>query len=380
MRATSVSGAQGGGKVEPDSADTKQDSEPTPDFERSLALGERSIGLLKQIHSPAVPRNYELLYTFCTGQNKALADAIRKAIETDSCLTEAAAERIYHTYLAPGDISEQVEKVGSQVTQQMSEIMSVIEAACERTGVYGESLKGLSGRLGAIDSPQQLKTIIEELFITTNEMAQYNQLLEQRLADAKSHVEELQMRLEISRVESFTDELTGLTNRKRFYQALELEMAEAEESEEPLALMMMDIDHFKSFNDTYGHQTGDQVIKLAANTIKTNVKGRDYAARYGGEEFAVLLPKTKLVSGITVAEQIRTAIKTKELIRKSTGESLGHVTISAGVAVYEKGETACEFVQRADACLYAAKQAGRDTVKCQTDLRDAPPAQRTDAA
>ena len=96
--------------------------------------------------------------------------------------------------------------------------------------------------------------------------------------------------------------------------------------------MMTDIDHFKKFNDTYGHLTGDQVLRLVAMSVKQNVKGQDIAARYGGEEFAVVLPNTVLRSAITVADHIRRAVMAKELMKRSTGEHLGRVTISVGVA------------------------------------------------
>ena len=131
--------------------------------------------------------------------------------------------------------------------------------------------------------------------------------------------------------------------------------------------MMTDIDHFKNFNDTYGHLTGDQVLRLVAMSVKQNVKGQDIAARYGGEEFAVVLPNTVLRSAITVADHIRRAVMTKELMKRSTGEHLGRVTISIGVATLHKGDTAQTLIERADACLYAAKRNGRNRVICETD-------------
>ena len=94
---------------------------------------------------------------------------------------------------------------------------------------------------------------------------------------------------------------------------------------------MTDIDHFKTFNDTWGHLTGDQVLRLVAMSLKQNVKGQDIAARYGGEEFAVILPNTVLRAALTVADHIRRAVMSKELMKRSTGQNLGRVTISLGV-------------------------------------------------
>jgi diguanylate cyclase len=102
-------------------------------------------------------------------------------------------------------------------------------------------------------------------------------------------------------------------------------------------------------------------------SVKQNVKGQDTAARYGGEEFAVVLPNTVLRSAITVADHIRRAVMTKELMKRSTGEHLGRVTVSIGVATLRKTDTAQNLIERTDACLYAAKRHGRNRVMCETD-------------
>jgi diguanylate cyclase len=137
---------------------------------------------------------------------------------------------------------------------------------------------------------------------------------------------------------------------------------------------MTDIDRFKAFNDTYGHLTGDQVLRLAAMCVRQNVKGQDIAARYGGEEFAVILPRTTLGQALTVADQIRRGVMSKELMKRSTNENLGRITVSIGVAAYRPGDTGQTLIERADACLYAAKRTGRNKVMCETDPEVAPPA------
>src|SRR5262249_8845478 len=177
----------------------------------------------------------------------------------------------------------------------------------------------------------------------------------------------LQENLEAVRTESLTDPLTSLANRKYFDQVLTRVMSEASARGEPLSLMMTDIDHFKKFNDTFGHLTGDQVLRLVAQAMKQNVKGQETAAGYGGEEFAVILPGTTLRQALTVAENVRRAVMTKELMKRSTGEHLGRITVSIGVAFYRRSETAQSFIERADACLYAAKRSGRNRTICETD-------------
>lgn len=143
---------------------------------------------------------------------------------------------------------------------------------------------------------------------------------------------------------------------------MEKAIAEALETNEAMSLMLTDIDHFKTFNDNFGHLTGDQVLRLVAMSVKHNVKGEDTTARYGGEEFAVILPNTILRAAVTVAEHIRRAVMAKELVKLSTGEHLGRMTISIGVATLRKGDTGQSLIERADTCLYAAKRHGRNRV------------------
>jgi diguanylate cyclase len=209
--------------------------------------------------------------------------------------------------------------------------------------------------------------IVETLVQATNEMQQTNLSLEQKLNASKAEIQQLQQNLEMVRHESLTDPMTGLANRKYFDEALQRAIAEAGARSEPLSLLMIDIDHFKRFNDTYGHLTGDQVLRLVAASLKQNVKGQDIAARYGGEEFAVILPNTVLRSAVTVGDHIRRAAMSKELIKRSTGELLGRITLSVGAATLHHGDTAQSLIERADACLYAAKRNGRNRVICETD-------------
>ncbi len=143
---------------------------------------------------------------------------------------------------------------------------------------------------------------------------------------------------------------------------MEKAIAEALETNEAMSLMLTDIDHFKTFNDNFGHLTGGQVLRLVAMSVKHNVKGEDTTARYGGEEFAVILPNTILRAAVTVAEHIRRAVMAKELMKRSTGEHLGRMTISIGVATLRKGDTGQSLIERADTCLYAAKRHGRNRV------------------
>jgi diguanylate cyclase len=210
--------------------------------------------------------------------------------------------------------------------------------------------------------------VIERLIAGAKEMETSNRKLKARLSASREEIEQLQQNLEIVRTESLTDPLTTLANRKFFDAELNRAVAEAKAVYEPLALLMCDVDHFKAFNDRFGHLTGDQVLRLVAISVKQIVKGQDIAARYGGEEFAIALPKTALRAAIGVADQIRRAVMNKELMKRSSGERLRRVTISIGVALLRPTDTPQSLLDRADKCLYAAKRNGRNQVVAECDL------------
>jgi diguanylate cyclase len=175
-------------------------------------------------------------------------------------------------------------------------------------------------------------------------------------------VTELRNNLDTVKREAMTDGLTGLLNRKAFDKQMLDSVAECAKAGTPMVLMLLDIDFFKKFNDTYGHQVGDQVLRLVARTLTDNVKGRDFAARYGGEEFAIILPDTPISAGLRVAEVLRKSVESKEVINKASNENMGRITLSIGISEYTGNEEIPALIERTDKALYDAKRAGRNRV------------------
>lgn len=336
-------------------------------FQQTIILGERALGYLKYNETPAIPRNYELWYTYAGGYNKELIAEIQKLLSQNSHLTPEDTDKLYEMFLSPSRMTEQMEEVSSNIGEELKSVIEAMQSAQTSVHDYGSSLDNISGELTDLNDPNKLRSVVTTLLQTTKDMAQNSHALEARLEESQKHISELHHSIEVIRAESMTDQLTGIANRKRFDQVINNEVKAAQETNAPLCLLLADIDFFKKFNDTYGHQTGDQVLRLVAHTLKTNVKGQDLAARYGGEEFAIILPNTELENAKTVAEQIRSAVLGKELVKKSTGENLGRISLSIGVAQCKQGESVAEFINRADICLYAAKNAGRNQVKSETD-------------
>lgn len=340
---------------------------PTDEHERTMAFAEIALGQIRALRQPASPRHFEIWYTYATGYNPSLNQMINETLSRNGTLRESDIEHIYETYISPSRFTERIDRVGSQVMDEIEQVMAMIGAAAGTASNYTENLATVSKTLGAEPDDPTVRAIVESLVTATAEMQQNNQALEARLSASKQEIDQLQEHLETVRTESLTDPLTTLANRKSFDNALVRSMDDAHARNESLSLLLMDVDHFKKFNDTFGHLTGDQVLRLVAMSIKQNVKGQDIAARYGGEEFAVVLPHTALRSAITVGDHIRRAVMAKELMKRSTGEHLGRITISVGVAVLRPDDTPQTLIERADACLYAAKRSGRNQVIAEND-------------
>ena len=332
-----------------------------------MAFAELALGQIRSLRQTAIPRNYEIWYVYATGYNSELNQVINETLARNGKLTEADLEQIYETYLSHLKTTDRIDKVGARVIGEIDDVMGLIGDALGMSAAYNASLSGATERLTKAVDREQVMKVVDSLVKTTNEMRDTTKALEDRLALSKTEISNLQQSLEAIRAESLTDPLTGLGNRKYFDRSLEAAVANAIETGEPLSLMMFDIDHFKSFNDSYGHLTGDQVLRLVGMSLKQSIKGQDITARYGGEEFAVVLPNTALRQALTVADHVRRAVMSKELKKKSTGEILGRVTISVGVSMLKEGDDIDSLIERADACLYAAKRGGRNRVVCEAD-------------
>jgi two-component system cell cycle response regulator len=178
----------------------------------------------------------------------------------------------------------------------------------------------------------------------------------------KRYSDRLRYNVQLSLEMAITDQLTGLHNRRYMGRHLNTLISGAEKSGKPIAFLILDIDHFKSVNDTYGHDIGDEVLREFAGRIAANVRGIDLACRYGGEEFVVVMPETDMELASTVAERLRRSVETSPFAISRAPHSL-NITISIGIASSQgTGDSADGLLHRADQALYRAKREGRNRV------------------
>ena len=166
-------------------------------------------------------------------------------------------------------------------------------------------------------------------------------------------------RIELERMAMF-DSLTGLMSRQALMKQLEIEIIRSARYGHPLSVLMVDIDLFKRFNDTYGHLVGDEVIRGVTKSLKQNIRRSDFAGRYGGEEFLLMLPETSLKQALPLAEKLRGFVSKVEVVVE--GKTLREVTVSIGVAQFREGDTLDSLLDRSDKGLYLAKEKGRNRV------------------
>jgi diguanylate cyclase len=308
------------------------------------------------------PLNFELWLHYVGDPDGALGKEIRRILGSGEMFSDEVSEELAAAYLPKVKLNDQIRDAGDQLSRQLATVATAIESAQKSNEAYGATLadatKGLSG---AAESTSVVE-IVETLGAATRKMQKENKSLEKRLKDSTNEVSKLKEHLEQVRREATTDALTSLANRKAFDEELDRAVAEAEAGGQTMTLAVLDIDHFKSFNDTWGHQTGDQVIRYVASVIGRMAAPPRFAARYGGEEFGVIFPAENAAAVQNCLDEIREEISSRMLKRRSTNEDLGAVTISAGLAERRAGESPHSLMERADAALYASKRSGRNRV------------------
>lgn len=309
-----------------------------------------------------IPENFSVYYHYFAGDKPNLNIAMDALLNQYGSLTQALCTTLYQNHLSFETEHKVIQETNAAIEAEIKHVLSVIDAAASGTQKFGQSLDNLSGTLSGTNSLEQIRETVTKVAAETRAMAKQNQRLQSQLTQATEQLTEMRYNLDVAHKESQIDPLTEVGNRKFFDTELTRATSEAVENKAPLSLLMIDIDHFKKFNDTYGHLVGDQVLRLVARTLVENLKGRDVIARYGGEEFVILLPQTEVAVAEKVANQLRDSLGTKQIRRRSTQEALGIVTISIGATQYCPGEDVENFIARADTALYRAKHTGRNRV------------------
>lgn len=313
-------------------------------------------------HSAALnPVTYTLWYEHVAGINPPLSAALDSLLNTQQTVNDTAVVGLYKKHIAPAD-----EAVMAQISTELERLMSGMVQSASKTGdqagTFGHQLNGLNQALVSRDL-EQLRPRLSEVILGAADMKSSVEALQQTVANSQEEINRLRSDLERAHSESLLCPMTGILNRRGFERKLEDLLSQTSTDSGDHCLVMLDIDHFKSVNDTHGHLMGDRVIQAVGEILRTTVTDSQHAAaRYGGEEFALLLPQTSLDQSVALAEAVRARTKAMKIRNRTTQEVLLTVTISGGVTAVRPDDDAAALISRADAALYAAKNGGRDRV------------------
>ena len=332
------------------------------DKKQAAKLSKSAFDRIQQEDLVCTPDIFELWYVYYSGQSPEIVRAIDVLVSNGQQITDRRCAELYERFLSESPQEEAVRRAGDQINSTIRNVTGAVRDVQLATHDYSGKLGGVSERMMNVKSAEDLKGILDDVMSDTAGMMEQNKRLEEQLDQSSHLMEAMQRDLESVRKEARTDSLTGLSNRKAFDSEIDRVASEAKHNGTSFSLLMVDIDHFKGFNDNFGHQIGDQVLRLVARTLTDGVKGRDMAARYGGEEFAIVLPDTPLHAAVIVGEALRKAIAGKEVVNRNTGEKLSRITISVGAAEFTTDQDVTGLIERADAALYTAKHNGRNQV------------------
>jgi diguanylate cyclase len=328
----------------------------------TLSLFDRIHVLMAEGGIEPTPSNYEFFYRYVTGADPQLVEAVDAIRRSTGKLGDRTIANIRRELYGSGNGG--VGRLLEDAERQLSRMTDYVEKSDADARQYRHRLGSGRSDLDAAATLERQRTMLAEMIEATNTMISTTEQLQTELADSSREIDMLKADLEIARVESRSDALTGLANRKACCDYLDAQITRADTEGRPLSLIFLDIDHFKKFNDNFGHRMGDEVLRLVGQNLERIFHGHGFVSRWGGEEFVIVMPNHDAAEAATLAETFRQHIATRTVKTRNSGREIGRITLSLGVAGLIPNDSAQQLIDRADQALYDAKADGRDRVVC----------------
>jgi diguanylate cyclase len=336
------------------------------DFEYVTGVAEKAMGAITEQRIPPTPHNFHVWFKYALGTPVELKRTIDILVANKRKFDPATNRDLYTTYVGSKGTDE---AVAHQVSQQLHTVLAsaqqFLSSAIADNRSHIEAISNVADRSEIGTDPRLL---IETLMNELSSAATRATKLEAQFVEKSRELDLIRESLSKSEERARTDTLTGLPNRRALEEFCLTAQAAAMEGGQPLSAFLIDIDHFKKFNDSFGHGVGDQVLRLVAKALHERVRDTDLAARYGGEELIAILPGADLAVCTTIAERIRGALAECKITRRSTGQELPGITVSIGVGQFLPGETMEDLIDRCDRALYQAKKRGRNCIVTEREL------------
>lgn len=334
------------------------------DYDYAASVAQKALQCLADHGVPATPDNFNVWFIYSMGVPSDLQRAIDVLIDNKRKFDSVINRDLFSTYVASTNGS-----AATIATQQLHAVMGAAQVFLATAIEDNHSqMRAISDVAGQTEAGADPKMLVQQLVNELAKAASRATRLEAGFAEKTRELKAIQESLTKSEERAKTDTLTGLPNRRALDEFFRTAQIAAMEQGEPLSVLLLDIDHFKKFNDSFGHGVGDQVLRLMAQVLRDKVRNVDLPARYGGEELIVVLPTADLAMAATIAERIRRAIAECHITRRSTGENLPTITVSIGAGQFRPGEAMAELIERCDRALYLAKSSGRNRVVTESEL------------
>ncbi|MEF1256588.1 GGDEF domain-containing protein [Vibrio sp. M260112] len=331
------------------------------DFKKSTANLKKAVPLMMKNHVAATPANYALWYTYVDNAIPQLNRELDSVLENYGICPPAAGEQLYNNYVATRSETD-MRNLRANIEILVNEVASSMTDTLSDTSEFSQLIDKSFDSLERVEdesvSLEEVMTVIRQLVAESREIRNSTRFLNSQLANAAKEINQLRSQLAEVQQDALFDALTSLYNRRAF----DSDIKTLCRAEQKMCLILADIDHFKNFNDSYGHLFGDTVIKGIARRMQLSCREGIHAYRFGGEEFALIIPNKSLRIARQFAESLRRTIEKLTVKDRRTAKSVGNITISLGVAELEPGESPDSLIERADKLLYEAKQLGRNRV------------------
>lgn len=334
---------------------------------KTANLLREAIPRMSKLDIPLTPENYHVWYEYTMGANAELTQAIDKLLSEGKKFTSQVNKELHAAYVVKSQ-EDMLRAYQADVQKLVSNLFEKINGMTRKTRSFSGSLEKYQSALQGEPDIDTVTGLIGNLIDETESVIQTNETMESEMASMNQEADSLRQNLQTLNTAAFTDQLTGIPNRRAFDNDLEELYDLYQDEKQIFSILIIDIDFFKKFNDTFGHAVGDRVLTYVAGIIKGGVKGDDKVARYGGEEFVILLPNTDYDGAIAVGNHLREKVAAKRLVAGDGKTSYGNVTISSGAAMITDADDMESIVQRADKGLYLAKEKGRNQVCGEKDL------------
>ncbi len=334
--------------------------DPSPEYNAGLL--RQCVPLMVKNNVSAHPINYAIWYEYAAGNNEKLSNDIDDLINAQTPFNESTSLELYKNHVCNASI-ESFERINVNLQKLVVNATHSVQDASSKVSNAGDNIASNTIQLENTNNLTEVKEVLSDVVTETKQLIQISEDLQAKLNQANEEMLSLRNELSKAKQMATTDALTGLLNRRAFDSKLS-ELVE-DNSDNQHCLAILDLDHFKQVNDTFGHIVGDKVIRYTAGLLKKYAAGHHYSARYGGEEMAVIMPDTPLSDAVKIAEQIRLSLSESHLKQKNSNLSIGKLTVSIGVSAFQSNDTVEDLIERTDNALYAAKESGRNRVVTQ---------------